>query len=61
MTYDFYQFEPGPPAEELFKVNSSSNASIFSTDAILSVGDCERVVQDVGFPFIHFGHTYYYV
>ena len=24
------------------------------------VGECERVVQDMGFPYIHFMHTYYY-
>ena len=26
----------------------------------LKVDDCERVVQDMGFPYIHFLHTYYY-
>jgi hypothetical protein len=60
MTYDFYRFEVGPPAEELFRMQSSSSASIFATDTVLGVSDCERVVQDMGFPYIHFGHTYYY-
>lgn len=60
MTYDFYRFEAEPPAEELFKLKSSSSSTVFETDAVLSVADCERVAQDVGFPFIHFAHTYYY-
>ena len=60
MTYDFYQFVATPPADELFRMKSSSNASIFAGDSELAVGECTRVVQDMGFPYIHFGHTYYY-
>ena len=60
MTYDFYRFEAGPPAEELFKMKSSTNSAIFATETELAITDCERVVQDMGFPYIHFGHTYYY-
>ena len=39
---------------------SSSMAPIFAGAASLAVGECERVVQDMGFPYIHFVHTYYY-
>lgn len=60
MTYDFYRFEPGPPAEEVFRMKNSSTAAIFASDAELLATECERVVQDMGFPYIHFGHTYYY-
>ncbi|KAL1496092.1 hypothetical protein AB1Y20_014718 [Prymnesium parvum] len=60
MTYDFFLFNAEPPDEEVFKMKSSSSSPIFATDASVSIGDCERVVQDMGFPYIHFGHTYYY-
>jgi hypothetical protein len=39
---------------------SSSQASIFAGDKPLEIDDCERVVQDMGFPYIHFFHTYLY-
>ena len=60
MTYDFFKFEPGAPAEDAFRMKASSTAPIFATDASLAIGACERVVQDMGFPYIHFMHTYYY-
>ena len=60
MTYDFYRFEPGPQPDEAFRMLSSSQSSVFGTDAQLAIGDCERVVQDMGFPYIHFFHTYFY-
>ena len=60
MTYDFYQFEPGAPPAEAFRMAASSGSPVFSTSAVLSVDECERVVQDMGFPYIHFMHTYYY-
>jgi len=60
MTYDVYQFEAGPPNEDVFKMAASSSASIFSDQSPLAIGECERVVQDMGFPYIHFLHTYYY-
>jgi hypothetical protein len=39
---------------------SSSTSTIFTTEAPLEISDCERVVQDMGFPYIHFMHTYFY-
>ena len=30
------------------------------TDTALAIGECDRVVQDMGFPYIHFFHTYFY-
>ena len=60
MTYDFFKFEPGAPAEDAFRMKASSTAPIFATDASLAIGACERVVQDMGFPYIHFMHTYMY-
>jgi len=35
-------------------------SSIFAGEGALAVDQCERVVQDMGFPYIHFLHTYYY-
>ena len=61
MTYDFYQFELGPPPEDAFRMKASTTAPIFATTAQLTVDECERVVQDMGFPYIHFMHTYYFV
>ena len=52
--------QAGAPSEELFRMASSSMAPIFAGAASLAVGECERVVQDMGFPYIHFVHTYYY-
>ena len=60
MTYDLSQFRRGAPAVELFRMASSSSSSIFASDTPLKVENCERVVQDMGFPYIHFLHTYYY-
>ena len=61
MTYDFYNFEPGAPSEDVFRMKSSSGAPIFNgLPQELAIGDCERVVQDMGFPYVHFLHTYYY-
>jgi len=60
MTYDFYQFEAGAPPEEAFRVAASSESAVFATSAKLAIGECERVAQDMGFPYIHFMHTYYY-
>ena len=60
MTYDFYRFEVGAPSEGLFRMASSSSSAVFGTNTALAIGDCERVVQDMGFPYIHFMHTYYY-
>ena len=60
MTYDFSRFEAAPPDEALFKMASSTTSSIFAGPAALEIADCERVVQDMGFPYIHFFHTYYY-
>ena len=37
----------------------SPGSGIFSA-RVLAVEDCERVVQDMGFPYIHFLHSYYY-
>ena len=61
MTYDFYRFESGPPPEEAFRMKASTESPIFATSTQLAVDECERVVQDMGFPYIHFMHTYYYV
>lgn len=58
--YDFSRFEPREPSEELFRMASSSTSTIFTTEAPLEISDCERVVQDMGFPYIHFMHTYFY-
>ena len=60
MTYDFYRFEPGPQPDEAFRMLSSSTSGVFGTDGELAIGECERVVQDMGFPYIHFFHTYFY-
>jgi hypothetical protein len=60
MTYDLSRFERRAPPEELFRMASSSSSPIFASDTPLKVEDCERVVQDMGFPYIHFLHTYYY-
>ncbi len=60
MTYDFYAYKAGAPDEALFKMASSSTASIFAGEKPLEIGECERVVQDMGFPYIHFLHTYMY-
>ena len=60
MTYDLTRFEARPPPEELFKMQSSSTSSIFAANSPLTVDECERVVQDMGFPYIHFMHTYYF-
>lgn len=60
MTYDLTRFEAGAPDESLFRMESSSTSSIFASDAPLKVDECERVVQDMGFPYIHFLHTYFY-
>jgi len=60
MTYDFYRFELGAPEEEQFKMAASTSSTIFAGPSKLEIGDCERVVQDMGFPYIHFMHTYYY-
>ena len=54
MTYDFTRFEAGMQDESLFRMASSSSSAIFSTDSALTVDQCERVVQDMGFPYIHF-------
>ena len=34
--------------------------AVFASDTTLEIGQCERVVQDMGFPYIHFMHTYMY-
>ena len=60
MTYDFYRFEVGPPDEAVFRMASSAVSPIFSGQTTLNIAECERVVQDMGFPYIHFMHTYYY-
>jgi len=60
MTYDLTRFESTQPEEALFKMASSTTSTIFSNPAALEIADCERVVQDMGFPYIHFLHTYYY-
>ena len=60
MTYDLSRFERRAPPEELFRMASSSASPIFASNVPLKVDDCERVVQDMGFPYIHFLHTYYY-
>ena len=57
MTYDFSKFEARPPDEALFKMASSSASPIFKSSTPLTVGQCERVVQDMGFPYIHFFHV----
>ena len=54
MTYDFTRFEAGAQDESLFRMASSSSSAIFSTDSTLTIDQCERVVQDMGFPYIHF-------
>ena len=61
MTYDFYDLVLGAPNEEAFRMKASSASPIFATSATLAIAECERVVQDMGFPYIHFLHTYYYV
>ena len=61
MTYDLSRFDLHEPPEDLFRMASSSTSSIFAQSAPLKVEDCERVVMDMGFPYIHFLHTYYYV
>ena len=58
--YDFSRFEKKEQPEELFRIASNSRSSIFAGDSQLAIGDCERVVEDMGFPYIHFMHTYYY-
>ena len=60
MTYDFYRFEPGPQPEEAFRMQGSSTSPVFGTETELAIGECDRVVQDMGFPYIHFFHTYFY-
>ena len=60
MTYDFYRFEPGAQPEEAFRMQGSSTSPVFGTDTALAIGECDRVVQDMGFPYIHFFHTYFY-
>ena len=52
MTYDFYRFEPGPQPEEFFRMRASSQSSVFGTDTELTIGECDRVVQDMGFPYV---------
>ena len=49
-----------PSSLVLCQMASSSSSAVFASDAPLEIGDCERVVNDMGFPYIHFGHTYYY-
>lgn len=39
---------------------ASSSSPIFENQEPLTVDKCERVVQDMGFPYIHFMHMYYY-
>tara|TARA_B100000524_G_C23336318_1_gene256616 strand:+ start:164 stop:292 length:129 start_codon:yes stop_codon:yes gene_type:complete len=41
-------------------MEASSEAAVFRKRRKLEMAQCERVVQDMGFPFIHFLHTYYY-
>ena len=61
MTYDLSRVELRQPPEELFRMASSSTSSIFAQgETALKVEDCERVVNDMGFPYVHFLHTYYY-
>lgn len=61
MTYDFSYFKAREPSEELFKMHSSTASSIFANDSPLRLTDCERAVQEMGFPYIHLFHRYYYV
>ena len=37
--------KPGAPAEDLFKMASSSTSAIFDSKAPLTADGCERVVQ----------------
>lgn len=61
MTYDLSRFESRAPPEGLFRMASSSSAPIFASSTPLTIDNCERVVQDMGFPYIHLLHTYVYV
>ena len=53
MTYEFLRFE---------RAGESKTASVEGTYAVPSEyqdeGSCERVAQDVGFPYIHLLHTF---
>ena len=53
MTYEFLRFERG---------DESETASLEATYAVpreyQHEGSCERVAQDVGFPYIHLLHTF---
>ena len=53
MTYEFLRFERG---------EQSQTASIEATYDVpreyQNEGSCERVAQDVGFPYIHLLHTF---
>jgi hypothetical protein len=52
MTYDFYRFEPGPQPEDVFRMRASSQSAVFGTDNTLTIAECDRVVQDMGFPYV---------
>ena len=39
---------------------SRATSPVFGTETELAIGECDRVVQDMGFPYIHFFHTYFY-
>jgi len=60
LTYDVFDFVKGPPMEDAFRMKASSSSPIFFQDTVLRVEDCERVVEDMGFPYIHFLHSYLY-
>lgn len=49
-----------PTNETLTCTQASTSSPIFEDNAPLTVDKCERVVQEMGFPYIHFLHTYYY-
>ena len=48
------------PPEEAFRMLASSTSPVFEGAGALRVEQCERVAQEMGFPYIHFLHSYYY-
>mmetsp|Transcript_19213 Transcript_19213/g.61307 ORF Transcript_19213/g.61307 Transcript_19213/m.61307 type:complete len:230 (+) Transcript_19213:65-754(+) len=60
LSYEVLDFEPAAPPEEAFRMLASSTSPVFEGAGALRVEQCERVAQEMGFPYIHFLHSYYY-
>ena len=53
MTYEFLRFERGDEAKAASREDTYAVPAEYQAD-----GTCERVAQDVGFPYIHLLHTF---